>query len=117
VARIEAVLRRAGQYRACDHEVIEARGFTLDVDRRDVYRDGRKIELTAVETDILELLMRSAGRAVSRDELSAVLYSREGTAYERSVDVHISHLRRKLDASNQSLIRSVRGIGYIFIGH
>ena len=117
VARIEAVLRRSGHYRACDHEVIEAAGLTLNVDSREVHRDGRRIELTPVETDILELLMRSAGRAVSRDEMAAVLHSREATAYERSVDVHISHLRRKLDSSNHSLVRSVRGIGYIFTGH
>jgi two-component system response regulator CpxR len=49
---------------------------------------------------------------VSRDELSAVLHQREATPYERSLDVHVSHLRKKLEAFDGSMIRTVRGVGY-----
>ena len=59
------------------------------------------------------MLTRAAGRVVSRDELSAVLHQREPTPYERSLDVHVSHLRRKLEASGESIIRTVRGVGYL----
>ena len=59
--------------------------------------------------------MRSAGRIVSHDELAAVLYNREATAYERSITVHISQLRKKLDNGGETLIRSVRGVGYRFV--
>jgi two-component system response regulator CpxR len=65
---------------------------------------------------ILEVLMRAAGRIVSRDELTAVLYQREATPYERSVDVHVSHLRKKLDPYSRTRIRAVRGEGYVIAG-
>jgi two-component system response regulator CpxR len=69
-------------------------------------------------------LMRAGGRIVSRDELAVVLYQRRSTPYERSLDVHISHLRKKLELmqgldrrvseKNRPVIRTVRGIGYMF---
>jgi two-component system response regulator CpxR len=115
LARIEAILRRAGHHRHTPrHERLEACGISLDVSSRDVRRDGQRVDLTTAETDILEMLMRSAGRAVSRDEMSAVLNQREATHYERSLDVHVSHLRHKLDATRESPIRAVRGVGYVF---
>ena len=66
-----------------------------------------------IEFDILEFLMRSTGRTVSRDELTAMLYHRESTPYERSLDVHVSHLRKKLEAAGP-LIHTVRRAGYMF---
>jgi len=63
---------------------------------------------------ILEVLARSAGRTVTRDELTAALYQRRATPYERSLDVHISHLRKKLERDERSLIRTIRGVGYQF---
>jgi two-component system response regulator CpxR len=72
------------------------------------------LEVTAIEFDILELLMRSAGRTVTRDELSAVLHQRRSTPYERSLDVHVSHLRKKLEGAGGCSIRTVRGAGYQF---
>ena len=73
------------------------------------------IELTPTEFTILEVLMRSVGRIVSRDELSGVLYQRQTTPYERSLDVHVSHLRRKLEGVGWTAIRTVRGQGYICV--
>ena len=78
------------------------------------------MELTATEFDLLEMLMRSAGRVVSRDEITAALFEREATPYDRFLDVHISHLRRKIEGKKlegrRSLIRTVRGVGYVFTG-
>ena len=113
LARIRAILRRAGK-EALKPEIVEAGGYTLNPVAREVRRGRTTIEVTSVEFDILEALMRSAGRVVSRDELAAVLYKRESTPFERSLDVHISHLRKKLETSGRHLIRTVRGVGYLF---
>ena len=69
--------------------------------------------MTSTEYEILEYLVRHAGRIVPRDELMAVVCQREPSSLDRSLDVHISRLRRKL-ADRASLIRTVRGVGYLF---
>ena len=71
------------------------------------------MDLTSVEFEILELLVRNAGRPVSRDEISTALYQREASPYERSLDVHISNLRKKLGGKRDA-IRTLRGAGYLF---
>jgi two-component system response regulator CpxR len=114
LARIEAVLRRSGAFRSGGREIVEVGDIRMDIESREVEHLGQKVELTSIEFDILELLMRSAGRVVSRDEVSSILYQRETTPYERSLDVHISHLRQKLDCAGDGLIRAVRGVGYMF---
>jgi len=70
--------------------------------------------VTSIEFEILDVLVRAAGRIVSRDELAAVLYQREASPFERSLDVHISHLRRKIETGDRKLIRTIRGVGYLF---
>jgi two-component system response regulator CpxR len=70
--------------------------------------------VTALEFDILEVLVRATGRTVSRDELTAALHQRKSTPWERSLDVHISHLRKKLERQNRNAIRTIRGVGYQF---
>ncbi len=74
---------------------------------------GEPLDVTGTEFQILELLVRAAGRAVSRDEISTILYQRESSPLERSVDVHMSHLRKKLDSKGLAQIVTVRGVGYI----
>jgi two-component system response regulator CpxR len=113
LARIRAVLRRTERAGLTRDEVIEVNCVRLDSRSRSVRMDGAEIELTAIEFDILEILVRSAGRVVSRDELMNILHQRESTPFERSVDVHVSHLRKKMEA-NRSLIRTIRGVGYQF---
>lgn len=113
LARMRAVLRRAGQSAAAPQEAA-AGGVRVDSQTRQASVDGEAIDLTAIEFDILDLLVRSAGRVVSRNELAAVLYQRESTPYERSLDVHISHLRKKLERGDSLQIRTVRGVGYLF---
>jgi two-component system response regulator CpxR len=112
--RIRAVLRRSGYSIPLASRRVSIRGITVDQATREVDRDGVPIALTPVEFDLLDILLRSAGRVVSRDEISNLIYQREPIAYERAIDVHISHLRKKLEREGEVLIRSVRGVGYLF---
>jgi two-component system response regulator CpxR len=114
VARVRAVLRRADH--TADRSVIaevQVGGVRVRPATRDAWCGQRRLDLTPTEFAILELLLRGAGRIVSRNEISAVLHQRQATAYERSVDVHVSHLRRKLELEGGPMIRTVRGIGYL----
>lgn len=113
LARIRAVLRRSGRMAQPKAAVVETNSVRLNPATREVWREGVPVEVTSIEFDILELLMRSAGRVVSRDELSKSLYQRQATPFERSLDVHVSHLRKKLTGGHE-LIRTVRGVGYLF---
>ncbi len=71
------------------------------------------MDLTTFEFDILEMLMRAAGRVLSRDALMENFYNRKATPFDRSIDMHISHLRKKLERG-ESLIKTIRGVGYQF---
>jgi two-component system response regulator CpxR len=113
LARIRAVLRRTGRPILGADEIFEVSRLRLNSTAKTARYDGTEIDLTAIEFDILEILVRSAGRVVSRDELMNILHQREATPFERSVDVHVSHLRKKFDA-NRNIIRTIRGIGYQF---
>lgn len=112
-ARIRAVLRRGSRERV--DSITSIGNLRLDSATRDVRMSGARVELTSVEFDILELLARSVGRIVSRDEITMLIFGRESTPYDRFLDVHISHLRKKLECG-KTLIRAVRGVGYIFTG-
>ena len=81
--------------------------------KREVWKGKRLVDLTAMEFDIFDLLARSAGRIVSRDEITEGLFERKATSSDRSLDVHISRLRKKLE-SGHTLIRTIRGVGYVF---
>ena len=112
-ARVRAILRRL-EARPPEHpERLEVNGVTLDTGTRGVAVDGKPVELTTFEFDVLETLMRAAGRVLSRDDLMERLYNRKATPFDRSIDMHISHLRRKLE-TDRSLIKTVRGVGYLF---
>ena len=115
LARVRAVLRRTAQRPVAMEASIAVGDIELRPQAREVWKNGAPVETTSFEFDILDVLMRMAGRVVSRDDLAAVLYHREATPYERSIDVHISHLRRKLEAGGHPLIRTVRGVGYQFV--
>jgi two-component system response regulator CpxR len=110
VARIRAILRRA---QSPSKGRLEINGVTIDPGSRSVTCDGHEIEMTTLEFDILEVLMRAAGRVVSRDALMESMYNRKATPFDRSIDMHVSHLRRKLE-SERTLIKTVRGVGYQF---
>jgi len=112
VARIRAILRRLEKPPSPEGP-LEVNGVRIDPGAREVTVNGKKIELTTYEFDILELLMRTAGEVLSRDDLMEHLYNRKATAYDRSIDMHISHLRKKLE-SGQPVIKTIRGVGYQF---
>ena len=114
LARIRAVLRRAGKTNGGQYPSLKLGSIHLNAHTREVWLNGTPVIITGIEFDILECLMRSAGRVVSRDALAAVLYRREATPYERAVDVHICHLRRKLEHGDAVVIQTIRGAGYLF---
>jgi len=114
LARIRAVLRRVGDASTASAVLCEAGDVKLNLQTRQAWNGETPIELTSIEFDILEFLVRAAGRIVSRDELTAALYQRRATPFERSIDVHISHLRKKLRLEGRSPIVTVRGVGYLF---
>jgi two-component system, OmpR family, response regulator CpxR len=92
---------------------LEVNGIVIDPGSREVFANGKPVELTTFEFDILEMLMRSAGRVLSRDALMENMYNRKATPFDRSIDMHVSHLRRKLE-TNHPLIKTIRGVGYQF---
>jgi len=112
-ARIRAILRRYEARPAEPNARLELNGIALDPGSREVLAAGKRVELTTFEFDILEMLMRSAGRVLSRDALMEKFFNRKATPYDRSIDMHISHLRKKLEAGD-SLIKTIRGVGYQF---
>jgi two-component system response regulator CpxR len=115
MARVHAVLRRGSAAIGQGNSILKAGKIRIDLTTREAWSANAPVELTAMEFDLLELLMRSKGRVVSRDEITALLFEREATPYDRFLDVHISHLRSKL-SGGRGLIRAVRGVGYVLTG-
>ena len=115
LARIRAVLRRSESLTRAEAQEIVIGNIRVNPTSREAWLNDDPVELTATEFDLLEMLMRSPGRVVSRDEITAALFEREATPYDRFLDVQISHLRKKLE-DGRSLIRTVRGVGYVFTG-
>lgn len=113
LARVRAILRRTPRARQNGAQVLEIAGIRLDPGGRSVRCAGEAVEVTTVEFDILEVLMRAAGRVVSRDQLTQRLYGRESSPFDRSIDVHVSHLRKKLERGGDRIL-TVRGVGYQF---
>jgi len=115
LARVRAVLRRTESLPRPETAVVNIGKLRVDMASHEVWSGGVPVDLTAMEFDLLVLLIRAAGRVVSRDEITAALFEREATPYDRFLDVHISHLRKKLK-HGRGLIRTIRGVGYEFTG-
>jgi DNA-binding response OmpR family regulator len=113
LARVRAILRRSAPAADRSGQVVRVGDVTLFPGTRDAFYRGQNLALTAMECEILEQLLRSNGRVVSRDELTLHLYNRPSSAFERSVDTHVSRIRRKLGPA-RGFIVSVRGTGYQF---
>jgi DNA-binding response OmpR family regulator len=110
VARVKAVLRRSEQRRTGD--VIELpHGVIVDRNRFEVTVAGRKTDLTTTEFKILSILAERRGWVFSRDEILSRLWGYEKAVIDRTVDVHITNLRKKLGKAGR-LIENVRGVGY-----
>lgn len=114
VARLRAVLRRTDAASMISPSVLVLAGIRLEPDGRRVTIDGQDAELTVTEFNLLERLLRAGARVISKDELSREVLGRPHEPYDRSLDVHMSHLRRKLQdyGADDSLFETVRGIGY-----
>ena len=115
-ARIEAILRRSGDRVALDARAAEVTvdDVTMNKASRMVRRGVDVLDLTTVEFDLLEALLRGAGRVIPRDELVRTVLNRPFSPFDRSIDTHVSNLRRKLGPRLDGVdrIKSVRGIGY-----
>jgi DNA-binding response OmpR family regulator len=117
LARVRAILRRSRETALRDaNQKIEIGDVELDPGTRRVQSGGNKVELTAVEFNLLEQLLRSAGRVVEREELAEEVLGRKLSALDRSLDVHVSNLRKKLGprADGEERIKTIRGVGYIY---
>lgn len=111
VARIRAALRRSRRPHA-ENAPIWVGDLRVDQATRSVSVNGEVIGCTPTEYEILEFLARRAGRVVPRDQLLAVACGRDASPLDRAVDVHISHLRRKLQPHGQRIV-TMRGVGYL----
>ncbi len=118
VARIESVLRRSKLSDPRLGSVVRYNGLELNFNQRTVFLENQEVNLTTTEFSILELLVRNAGRVMSRDEILDNLRGIEWESFNRSVDVLLSRLRQKLkeDPKNPKFFRTIRGSGYLFIG-
>ena len=115
LARVRAILRRStGTQEKREQTVLRADGLELNLANRTVLQDGKKIELTDVEFSLLEALMRSPGKVVTREDISENVLGREFHPFDRSLDMHVSRLRRKLSGKDaaEELVKTIRGTGY-----
>ncbi|MEZ4474779.1 MAG: response regulator transcription factor [bacterium] len=117
VARLRAIRRRAeaaGSVGAAPG-AVRVGDVELDPASRQARLGDEALSLTSVEFALLDVLLRAAGRALTREDLADQVLGRPWSPYDRSIDVHVSNLRRKLgDAGGRELIKTVRGVGYQF---
>jgi DNA-binding response OmpR family regulator len=109
VARLRAILRRVQP--VADTGPLQAGALTLWPEKRRAEWKGSALDLTSIEFNILEVLMRNAGRVVGKNEISEQALGRPLARFDRSIDVHLSAIRQKL-GDGSTLIRTVRGMGY-----
>ncbi len=118
LARARAILRRAHaepQQPGAPMEKVAIGDVELDPASRVVRRGGQPVDLTSVEFALLEALMRAAGQVVTREQLAQTVLGRRFMPYDRSIDVHVSKIRRKLgDHGDSDRIKTIRGVGYVF---
>ncbi|MCV2403094.1 response regulator transcription factor [Marinomonas sp. C2222] len=118
LARIKAILRRSTQDKEGDPNAdIELSGVLLRRKDRTVYLHGELVELTTSEYSLLESLLVVPGQVLTKHELSERALGRKLTLYDRSLDMHISNLRKKIGnlESGEPRIKTVRGVGYMFV--
>jgi two-component system response regulator CpxR len=112
LARIRAILRRSNTQSTV--ATLEVGDLVLNQARRELHRDGLLIDLTSTEFSILQLLLQRRGEVVEKKDLYLAALGREPVAYDRSIDMHVSNLRRKLGQAMDGTerIETIRGIGY-----
>jgi two-component system response regulator CpxR len=114
LARIRAVMRRAPAAPEVDHSAIVTDDLELNQGNRTLIKSGEPVELTSTEFSILLELLQHRGEVVSKRDLYVSALGREPVPHDRSVDMHVSNLRRKLgpDPQGENRIETIRGIGY-----
>ncbi|MCD6302383.1 MAG: response regulator transcription factor [Anaerolineae bacterium] len=114
VARVRAVLRRVKGLRPQDHEQLNVGGLRLDVAKHTVSVDGRPVNLTPSEFEILRTMMREPGRVFTRLQLLEIATGEAYEGYERTIDTHIKNMRRKIERNSASpeYLLTVHGVGY-----
>jgi two-component system, OmpR family, response regulator CpxR len=120
VARIRAIQRRSNQGDEAPKSTtgkLTADDILIALGSRTVFRDGTEVPLTAVEFSLLHTLIKRIGEVVSREQLAEEALGRKFEMFDRSIDVHISSLRKKLGPgrSGNERIKTVRGVGYLYI--
>ncbi len=112
IARIKTVLRRTESRRESEaSKKISVGNITIDTDKHEVVVDGNRVELTSAEFRILQLLASEKGRVLSRNRILDHLWGNEKIVVDRTIDVHIRHLRSKIGSASK-LIKNVHGVGY-----
>lgn len=114
LARIKAVLRRTQQRQERRENVIKIGDITIDVEKHEVTKKGKKIDLTLKEFELLRILSEKRGNVLTRNYLLDEIWGYDYFGDTRTVDVHIRHLRRKIEDDDKNLqyIQTIRGIGY-----
>ncbi|MET7703023.1 MULTISPECIES: response regulator transcription factor [unclassified Streptomyces] len=110
-ARVRALLRRTGGQRAADRRMLRAGAVELDTEAHQAWAAGRELSLTTTEFALLRYLMENTGRVLTRDQIQERVWNHRADG-SGIVDTYVYYLRRKLGGSGQSLIRTVRGVGY-----
>ena len=114
VARIRAILRRVAEPTddgQTETEKLNVGDVDVSVAARSATRNDEDLNLTSVEFDLLAALLREAGKVVKKEDLSRVVLDRDLSPYDRSLDMHVSNLRKKLDNDR---IKTIRSVGYIY---
>jgi len=116
VARIRAILRRTRAVEGSPGDVLRVGNVELNPATRTVLQDGNSVELTSVEFNLLQVLLQEAGQVVSRERLVDSVLGRKFSPFDRSIDMHVSKVRKKLGDTDggSDYIKTVRGVGYIF---
>lgn len=117
VARMRAILRRTQKPLTQENEIIQLDDVKIDLGKHRLEVRGEEMLVTSTEFTILALLLRNAGTVVNKDLLSEKALGRKLTAFDRSLDMHVSNLRKKLGpyAHKKSRIKTIRGVGYQYI--
>ena len=113
-ARIKAVLRRTGYESDVQNEVeiLQVRDITIDLNKREVYKGEKILQMTLKEFELLNILAKNKGHVLSRDVLLDKVWGYDYYGETRTVDVHIRHLRKLIEDEKETYIETVRGIGY-----
>ncbi len=116
LARVKAVLRRTNSFSEIEDDVYDSQNLKVDFERHEVCVNGKKIDLTLKEFELLQILIKNRGKILKRETLLDKIWGYEYIGETRTVDVHIRYIRKKIeeDDKNPRFIETIRGVGYRF---